>query len=292
MALLAATCSKIGDEGGTQGASPTKVVGPATSQVIQPSQEIVASAAASHLLPFQTQQTIGVLNPDGTITQVSGLGQPQAANVHVSGNVAAALKSLPTVATAQNVANGQVFPQGAQIVAGSPGNITYNVIPAQQIQNIQIDGQDAIYIPAVPQTFQIAGNQAILTPTGQTFLRAQGVQVPTSVQNGGQAVLHGMAQIGGQNVAIRQGNVVQALQLPMPIQQTIPVQVPISTANGQTVFQTFHVPVQTAVQGVPGANVLQSQGQPITLNVPAHMVPQIASQMGQIAQVSHYSVLL
>lgn len=255
--------------------------------MIQSSQEIVATAA-SHLVPFQTQQTIGVLNPDGTITQVSGLGQPQAANVHVSGNVAAALKSLPTVATAQNVANGQVFPQGAQIVAGSPGNITYNVIPAQQIQNIQIDGQDAIYIPAaVPQTFQIAGNQTILTPTGQTFLRAQGVQVPTSVQNG-QTVLHSMAQLGGQNVTIRQGNVVQALQLPMPIQQTIPVQVPISTAGGHTVLQTIHVPIQTVqgVQGVPGANVLQSQGQPITVNVPAHMVPQIASQMGQIAQVS------
>lgn len=201
--------------------------------------------------------------------------------------MAAALKSLPTVATAQNVANGQVFPQGAQIVAGSPGNITYNVIPAQQIQNIQIDGQDAIYIPAVaPQAFQIAaGNQAILTPTGQTFLRAQGVQVPTSVQNGGQAVLHGMAQIGGQNVTIRQGNVVQALQIPMPIQQTIPVQVPISTAGGHTVLQTIHVPLHT-LQGVPGGNVLQSQGQPITVNLPAHMVPQIASQMGSIAQVS------
>lgn len=258
--------------------------------MLQSTQEIVATAAASHLLPFQAQQTtIGVLNPDGTITQVSGLGQPQATNVHVSGNVAAALKGLPTVATAQNVANGQVFPQGAQIVAGSPGNITYNVIPAQQIQNIQIDGQDAIYIPAVPQTFQIAGNQAILTPTGQTFLRAQGVQVPTSVQNGGQ-VLHSMAQIGGQNVTIRQGNVVQALQLPMPIQQTIPVQVPISTAGGHTVLQTIHVPIQT-LQGVPGANVLQSQGQPITVNVPAHMVPQLASQMGSIAQVSFFILL-
>lgn len=258
--------------------------------MIQQPQEIVATAAASQLVPFQPQQTIGVLNPDGTITQVTGLGQHQAANVHVSGNVAAALKSLPTVATAQNVANGQVFPQGAQIVAGSPGNITYNVIPAQQIHNIQIDGQEAIYIPAgLPQTFQLAGNQAILTPNGQTFLRAQGVQVPTSVQNG-QAVLHGMAQIGGQNVAIRQGNVVQALQLPMPVQQTFPVQVPISTANGQTVFQTVHVPVQT-IQGVPGASILQSQGQPLTVNVPAHMVPQL-SNMQHIAQVSSFIACL
>ncbi|GFY66670.1 transcription factor Sp3 [Trichonephila inaurata madagascariensis] len=291
LALLAATCSKIGsptDEGGSQGASPVKVVGP--NQVIQ-SGEIIATATGAHLVPFQPQ-TVGVLNPDGTLTQVTGVNQQTAAaaNVHVSGNVAA-LKSIPTVATAQNVAsvNGQVFPQGTQLVAGNPGNITYNVIPAQQIQNIQIDGQDAIYIPAMPQTFQISGNQIIQAPTGQTFLRAQGVPVPTSVQNGTQAVLQGMtgavAQIGGQNVTIRQGNVVQALQLPMPIQQTIPVQVPISTANGHTMLQTIHVPIQT-MQGVPGANVLQSQAQPITLNVPAHMLSQLASQMGPLAQLA------
>ncbi|KAF8786773.1 transcription factor Sp4-like isoform X1 [Argiope bruennichi] len=291
LALLAATCSKIGsptDEGGSQGASPVKVVGP--NQVIQ-SGEIIATATGAHLVPFQSQ-TVGVLNPDGTVTQVTGVNQQTAAatNVHVSGNVAA-LKSIPTVATAQNVAsvNGQVFPQGTQLVAGNPGNITYNVIPAQQVQNVQIDGQDAIYIPAVPQAFQISGNQIIQAPGGQTFLRAQGVPASTSVQNGTQAVLQGMTgavtQIGGQNVTIRQGNVVQALQLPMPIQQTIPVQVPISTANGHTVLQTIHVPIQT-VQGVPGANVLQSQAQPITLNVPAHMLSQLASQMGPLAQLT------
>lgn len=145
--------------------------------------------------------------------QVTGVNQQTAgtANVHVSGNVAA-LKGLPAVATAQQNAaqaaaaalNGaQVFQQGAtQIVQQNHpgGNITYNVIP-QQIQNIQIDGQDAIYIPTMPQTFQISGNQIIQSPNGQTFLRAA-QNVPTSVQNGAQGILQGM-QIGGQNVTIR-----------------------------------------------------------------------------------------
>ncbi|KAG8196392.1 hypothetical protein JTE90_009029 [Oedothorax gibbosus] len=275
LALLAATCSKIGspsDEGASPpGGPPSPPKQPTNQQqVLQATGEIIA-------IPFQPQ-TVGVLNPDGTVTQVTGVNQQTAgtANVHVSGNVAA-LKNLPTVgASAQpnNAAqNAQVFAQQGQII-NPGGNITYNVIP-QQIQNIQIDGQDAIYIPTMPQTFQISGNQIIQSPGGQAFLRNGPNVVPTSVQ---QNVLQGM-----QNVTIRQGNVVQTVQLPMPIQQTIPVQVPISTASGHTVLQTIHVPIQT-MQGMQGANVLQSQGQPITLNVPAHMLSQLAQQM-PIAQI-------
>lgn len=279
MTLLLVTCSKTEDEGNSQGASLTKVLGPTTSQVIQSPQEIVAMAAGS-----QPQQMIGVLNPDRTITLVTSLSQPQATNVHVIDNVATALKSLSTITTAQKVTNSQVFPQRAQMLAGSPGNITYNATPAQQIHNTQIDDKKAICIPAeLPQTFQLV-NKHIFTPTGQTFLQPQGVQVPTSVQNGGQALLHGMTQIGGQNVTIKQGNVVQTLKSPMPVQQTFPMQVPISSANGQTVLQTVPVPVQT-IQGVPRANILQSQGQLFTVNAPAPMVTQL-SNMGHIAQVT------
>lgn len=43
----------------------------------------------------------------------------------------------------------------------------------------------------------------------------------------------------------------QVLQL----QQSIPIQVPISTSNGQTVYQTVHFPVQ-AFTSVP--NVVQT----------------------------------
>jgi transcription factor Sp len=44
------------------------------------------------------------------------------------------------------------------------------------------------------------------------------------------------------------------------VQQTIPVQVPVSTASGQTVYQTVHFPVQALTNSFPAQNILQ-QGQ-------------------------------
>lgn len=36
------------------------------------------------------------------------------------------------------------------------------------------------------------------------------------------------------------------------MQQTVPVQVPISTGNGQTIYQTIHVPLQAFAGQMPG----------------------------------------
>lgn len=36
------------------------------------------------------------------------------------------------------------------------------------------------------------------------------------------------------------------------MQQTVPVQVPISTGNGQTIYQTVHVPLQAFAGQMPG----------------------------------------
>lgn len=66
----------------------------------------------------------------------------------------------------------------------------------------------------------------------------------------------------------------QVVQFPM--QQTIPVQMPISTANGQTVYQTVHVPVQTF------GSLVQPQMQVIP------QIPQMANIItpsGQIQQI-------
>lgn len=65
----------------------------------------------------------------------------------------------------------------------------------------------------------------------------------------------------GQSVQVR------PLQFPMQhVQQTVPVQVPVTASNGQTVFQTVHFPVQAL------SNVF---------NMPTtQMIP-------QITQVSH-----
>lgn len=58
----------------------------------------------------------------------------------------------------------------------------------------------------------------------------------------------------------------QIVQFPM--QQTIPVQVPITSSNGQTVYQTVHFPAQVFAQaGVP--NIIQQGNQ-------MQIIPQLA----------------
>jgi hypothetical protein len=61
----------------------------------------------------------------------------------------------------------------------------------------------------------------------------------------------------------------QVVQFPM--QQTIPVQVPISTANGQTLYQTIHFPVQAFATAIP--NIIQASSSQM------QMIPQL-SQVG------------
>jgi transcription factor Sp, invertebrate len=61
----------------------------------------------------------------------------------------------------------------------------------------------------------------------------------------------------GQNVQVRP-NVPQVFQIPMQ-QQTVPVQVPINTGNGQTLYQTVHVPIQAFGGQIPGLMQPQMQ---------------------------------
>ncbi|XP_028967363.1 transcription factor Sp4-like [Galendromus occidentalis] len=135
-----------------------------------------------------------------------------------------------------------------QIVNGQ--GLTYNVIPASasapQIQNIQIDGQEAIFIPA-----------ALTNQAGQL------------VRNPG-----GSPQ-AYQNVTIRNGNSIQTIQVPVAApamqQTTIPMQIPVQTPNGQTILQTVHVPVQTLGMGGM-SNVL---GQPMLHQLAGLTQPQL-----------------
>ncbi len=58
----------------------------------------------------------------------------------------------------------------------------------------------------------------------------------------------------GQNV-VRTGVPQQILQF--PFQQTIPVQIPIATANGQTIIQTVHIPIQTLGTAMSNGGLMQ-----------------------------------
>lgn len=71
----------------------------------------------------------------------------------------------------------------------------------------------------------------------------------------------------------------QVVQFPMA-QQSIPVQVPIQTANGQTVYQTIHMPIQSFGGQMPG--LMQPQMQLIPQYT---QVANIITPNGQIQQV-------
>ncbi|XP_076041301.1 uncharacterized protein LOC143025470 isoform X2 [Oratosquilla oratoria] len=175
--------------------------------------------------------------------------------------------------------------EGAQIVTAGG---TYTVMPQMaQMQTVMIDGQEAIYIPASSQhptsqhAIQLGGNQAILTPSGQ-LLRAQNViqNVQSVAAPGQQSVaVGGVRQAAGAaatGAASQVGQVAaQVVQLGvagMP-QATIPVQIPISSASGQTIFQTIPFPVQIMQNVVSNGQTLQ-------------VIPQIAQVPSQ-PQIGH-----
>jgi len=316
LALLAATCSKIGSPsddqtgGGGEGgqgsnnhninntinvttaaavsaAHTVKVVGAG-----QNAQVISANDLAQFIPNLQPGQTVGILNPDGTVTQINPQVATSIASVVSSGSITPMKSTVMTTMAGQN-ANLQ---QAAQLLTQSPngGGIAYSIIPAQQIQNIQIDGQEAIFIPASSfgsgqQAIQISGNQIISSPN-QTIVRSQGGQTTqgaTLIQGGlGGLSNVTLAQLAGAGqttmpVAVRQGNMVQTLQLPVGnFQQTIPVQVPISTANGQTILQTIHLPIQ-AIQAVAAGNV-----QHVTAQVVPQLQQQVQVQPIQVSQAN------
>lgn len=99
----------------------------------------------------------------------------------------------------------------------------------------------------------------------------------------------------GQSVTVRP-SIPQMVQFPM--QQTIPIQVPISTGNGQTVYQTIHFPVQLAATAVPNiiqtqpqfANILTPNGQIQQLQIATSVAPpqtptSVAQSTAQVAQI-------
>lgn len=62
----------------------------------------------------------------------------------------------------------------------------------------------------------------------------------------------------GQNVTVRPATMPQVVQFPT-LQQTVPVQVPLTTANGQTVYHTVHFPLQALAATSLAPNISQVQ---------------------------------
>ena len=211
--------------------------------------------------------------------------------VQIAGNVAVD-QSGKSVGTFQG---GQFIQQVPQLLAASVqgGAVTYNVLPTptqfQNVQAVNIDGQETLFIPASSgnptgyaggQVLAGGGNQAmLLTPSGQ-LIRAQapqgvqgvqglqGVQGIQALQNG-QLVqtlnlggLQGMPiNMGGnvlnlaglQNAAFAMrpnSNMLQAVQVPQPVAQPIQQTIPVQVPVSTANGQTVMQTIQIPVQTV------------------------------------------
>ncbi|KAG5327508.1 SP4 factor, partial [Pseudoatta argentina] len=189
----------------------------------------------------------------------------------------------------QQQAQQQQTQQQAQQQQTQQQQLSYSVIP--QMQTVNIDGQEALFIPSsamsaanahhqaqptmqfatangqqmqlAGQQVQLANGQTIITPQPVSLIRAPNVFPTSIIQN-----------ITGQTVQLPTGQSVQVRPLQFPVQhvqQAVPVQLPVTANNGQTVYQTVHLPVQS----------LSS-----VFNMPTtQMIPQIMQQIPQVAQI-------
>ncbi|KAG5889601.1 hypothetical protein JTB14_024022 [Gonioctena quinquepunctata] len=244
LALLAATCSRIGP---TSGESP-----PTAAMSSTPTPNNVKS------MPLATgPQMVSV--PVGIPQQLQQqLLQQQA---------------------------GQQLVNAAAAAAANQNALAYNVM--QPMQSVTIDGQEALFIPAMsigggqqPQQLFSQG-QILRSPNTVLPANLQNLQNLQSLQN-----LSTVQLANGQSVTVRP-SLPQMVQFPM--QQTIPIQVPISTGNGQTVYQTIHFPVQLStampniIQAAPQyANILTPNGQIQQLQIATSVAaPQTPTSMTQ-----------
>ena len=284
LALLAATCSKIGHP--SEGESGT------TTQDGQ-SEGVVCVVGA-------TRQVGGVIQSVGTAgvpaaQQYQTLAQPQVqpslAVAPLGGQVVQPLQQAPAT---QLIATPVTGPGGTIIynLVQQPAPIPQPVSQIQQYQTVTVQGQDGqeqtILVPVsslatpqlqaqnvLPQAGQI---QTVVTPQGQ-IIRTQAPQVLTQHMGVGGAVpmgggnaqlgnLGGIFNLGGLQGLVRPQ--LQTVQLPTQVQT---VQVAVSTPNG-TVLQNVQVPIQG---GMPGA-VINNQGANL-LNVMTQQ--QVAALSGQ-----------
>lgn len=246
------------------------VVPTSTSQEVQPSPLALLAATCSKIGAPPPTPTDEGSNPAGG-TQVRVIGQGSGAS---EGAVAPTWIQLPNGAFVD--ASGKQQAIGIPIQSAGAQQLVTSVVP--QFQTVNVDGQEAIFIPSSG----VGGGQAILagnqqqvftTPTGQIIrqaLQPAGNMIP----NMGFTNLAGnMVNIGGNVVSLaglqaRPQGLVQAVQMPQQVQQMSNIiQIPVSTANGQTAYQTIQLPVQNfPMTAFPQSQPASQQIQGVTVN--------------------------
>ena len=257
--MLAATCSKIGQVPNYK-VQPVQnpqclSMGPGGGNVVATPTAIQLSTATGGATNHQLQLKGGVIQQLGGTNVVGAGGQ-----------------MLPAV-------NSQIV---ATPVTGPGGTVTYNLIQQPQtVQTVPVQGnntgQDQPVYVAVSQApvLQLQSpppahtqNQMsnvvqnfVVNPTGQV------IRMPAQNQVGGTANL--TASIPVQNNTLQNASAVQVIsqqdgtlqaipvvQQAAPV-QTIPVQTPIGTLNGQTIYQTLNIPIQVLQPTLQAAGALQ-----------------------------------
>ncbi|KAK6632374.1 hypothetical protein RUM44_007416 [Polyplax serrata] len=277
LALLAATCSKIGGVNqvnqNEQQPDGHQNQNNAVAQAIQSGQIRVVSAAVLQQLQEQQNrnQAQGQTQPQViTLSQLQNFFPPIQQQASTSTETSQDVKvlaptsgnsnQLPAVVSVQGLP-GQLF-QASNTASPNPG---FNVV--HPVQTINVDGHEALFIPTA------------MTNLGGQFLPGGQVVRPN--------VLQTIQLPNGQSVSVRP----QIMQM-SAVQQTVPVQVPISSANGQTIYQTVHFPLHAfASNGLPG--LFQTASQPVQMlpgltsmsTVPQPQVAQIITPSGQIQQI-------
>ncbi|XP_041374034.1 transcription factor Sp3-like isoform X2 [Gigantopelta aegis] len=227
LALLAATCSKIGappptDDAYNQG----------------------GSQAIRVIVPGQTSGGEVVQAPSWVQLPQGALVDPSSSSNGGKANGTSAVANMPAAGLLQQA------PPQIMVSVGPGGNISYSIMPS--FQTVTIDGQEALFIPS---TGGAVGNQALVAQqniTGQTLITPSGQLVRTQGISGGNVIpTMGFTNLPG-NVVNIGGNLVslggvQQPPIQVPMQQiTNLVQIPVSV-NGQTVntLQAIQVPLQT-----------------------------------------------
>ncbi|KAI4483081.1 hypothetical protein M0804_008136 [Polistes exclamans] len=254
------------------------------AQQQQQQPQVITLQQLQNFVPLQAQQAQHDQQRTQTIS-VQSLPQQFLQGAQILGTQAqAALQQQQ-----QQAQQHQTQQQTSQPQQQQQQQLSYNVIP--QMQAVNIEGGETIFLPCsamsgaaahhqtqptmqfatangqqvqlASQQVQLANGQTIITPQPVSLIRAPGVFPTSIIQN-----------IAGQTVQLPTGQSVQVrpLQFPMQhVQQTVPVQVPVTASNGQTVYQTVHFPVQALLS---------------VFNMPAtQMIPQITQQIPQMAQI-------
>lgn len=262
------------------------VVPASSSQEVQPSPLALLAATCSKIgAPPPTPTEEGTSPAGGTQVRVINQGSGE-------GNVAPTWIQLSNGTIVD--ASGKQQTIGIPIqAAGSQPQLITSVIP--QFQTVNVDGQEAIFIPSSG----VGGGQAILagnqqqvftTPTGQII--RQGLPTGNMIPNMGYNLAGNMVNIGGNVVSLagvqglqtRPQGVVQAVQMPQQMQQMSNlIQIPVSTANGQSTYQTIQVPTMQGFPTVAFPQGQQGQLQALSVNTTTgqNVSGQITSSVNQ-----------